>query len=236
MTILITNDDGICSEGIIALEKALIAKGHEVWVFAPDSQRSSCSHAVSIHRNIKFNKISDRHYATSGFPSDCVLFAFKGLLPADVKIDLVISGINQGYNVSTDLVYSATCGAACEAVTRGNRGIAVSCGDKDGVFCFESAASFVADNLEMLCSMIKPMTYLNVNVPPDWDGTWKKTKLGIIEYHDTVKQVDDNTFFVSGIKPQELVSEDFKDVDFYCVHNEKKVSLTTVCVYPQINN
>ncbi|MGN0394812.1 MAG: 5'/3'-nucleotidase SurE [Coprococcus sp.] len=115
--ILITNDDGIYSDGIVRLARAAIEFG-EVWVVAPNSQRSSMSHSVTLQHSIEAWKVDFPvpgvcAYACDGKPADCVRIGVLNIVPG--KTDHVFSGINYGYNVATDLQYSATVGAAFEA-------------------------------------------------------------------------------------------------------------------------
>ena len=115
--ILITNDDGIDSDGIIRLAKAAVKFG-EVWVIAPDSQRSAMSHSVTLRHSVEIWKVdfpvSGVHaYACDGKPADCVRIGILNVMSK--RPDYVFSGINYGYNVASDLQYSATAGAAFEA-------------------------------------------------------------------------------------------------------------------------
>lgn len=115
--ILITNDDGINSDGIVRLAKEAVEFG-EVWVVAPESQRSAMSHGVTLGRSIEAWKVDFpvpgvHAYACDGKPADCVRIGVLNIVPG--KLDHVFSGINYGYNVGSDLQYSATAGAAFEA-------------------------------------------------------------------------------------------------------------------------
>lgn len=115
--ILITNDDGINSDGIVRLAEAAVQFG-EVWVVAPDSQRSAMSHSISLRRPVEAWKVDFpvpgvHAYACDGQPADCVRIGVLNIMPQ--KPDHVFSGINYGYNMATDLQYSATAGAAFEA-------------------------------------------------------------------------------------------------------------------------
>ncbi|MGN0151210.1 MAG: 5'/3'-nucleotidase SurE [Wujia sp.] len=115
--ILITNDDGIDSDGIVRLAKVAVEFG-EVWVVAPDSQRSAMSHSVTLRHSIEAWKVDFpvpgvHAYACDGKPADCVRIGVLNIVPG--KPDHVFSGINYGYNVASDLQYSATAGAAFEA-------------------------------------------------------------------------------------------------------------------------
>ena len=115
--ILITNDDGIDSDGIIRLAKAAQKLG-EVWVVAPDGQRSAMSHSITLRHGIEAHPyefpVEGVHaYATTGTPADCVRIGVLNIVPG--RPDVVFSGINYGYNCATDIQYSATAGAAFEA-------------------------------------------------------------------------------------------------------------------------
>ena len=115
--ILITNDDGIESDGLIRLAKTAVEFG-EVWVVAPDSQRSAMSHSITLRHSIEAWKadfpVPGVHaYACDGKPADCVRIGVLNIMPE--KPDHVFSGINYGYNAASDLQYSATAGAAFEA-------------------------------------------------------------------------------------------------------------------------
>ena len=126
--ILITNDDGIDSEGIVRLTEAAKEFG-EVWVVAPLHQRSAASHSITLREPIDvyphdFPVKGVRAYSCSGTPADCVRVGGLSVMP--YKPDVVLSGINDGYNMATDLQYSATVGAAFEAAFQGWLAIALS--------------------------------------------------------------------------------------------------------------
>lgn len=127
-SILITNDDGITSDGIIRLAEAAKQFG-EVYVVAPESQRSAMSHCITLHKPFtvyphEFPAAGVQAYSCSGTPADCVRAGILRILPR--KPDVVLSGINFGYNVATDLQYSATVGAAFEGAFQGCLSIALS--------------------------------------------------------------------------------------------------------------
>ena len=127
-SILITNDDGILADGIIRLAAAAREFG-EVWVAAPDGQRSAASHAITLHGTIdvypqEFPVEGVKAFSLTGTPADCVRVGCLSLMPH--MPDTVLSGINYGWNAATDLQYSGTAGAALEAAFQGVRGIALS--------------------------------------------------------------------------------------------------------------
>lgn len=128
MRILITNDDGINADGIIRLAKTAKELG-EIWVVAPLEQRSAASHSISLHDHIDVYPhdfpINDvKAFSCSGTPADCVRVGSLNIMPC--KPDLVLSGLNNGYNVASDIQYSATAGAAFEGSFQGITSIALS--------------------------------------------------------------------------------------------------------------
>lgn len=126
--ILITNDDGITADGIIRLAKAAVKYG-DVWVVAPESQRSAASHSITLRTHVDVEQVDFpvegvKAYAISGMPGDCVRIGVLNIVPD--KPDVIFSGINFGYNCATDLQYSATAGAAFEGTFQGITSIAFS--------------------------------------------------------------------------------------------------------------
>ncbi|HCM26041.1 MAG TPA: 5'/3'-nucleotidase SurE [Treponema sp.] len=164
MKILLTNDDGIDCEGLVALAAALQRKGgHEIYILAPDGNRSGVSHSITLRGPIRIVKRSERAWSCSGTPADCAIVAALGGLP--MKPDLVLSGINVGPNVGTDLVYSGTAAAARQASLHGIPAIALSLAATEGVFEWETAAVYIADNLENFAAVWMSDIFVNVNIP-----------------------------------------------------------------------
>jgi 5'-nucleotidase len=162
LRILVTNDDGYRSEGIKALADALAPFG-DVTIVAPTTEASAIGHALTLRRPLRLEHIGDRMYAVDGTPTDCVNIAvtqiFKGLP------DLVISGINKGWNLGDDVTYSGTVSGALEGALLGVQGIAVSL-QLGRTFDFSHAARVSASIAEaLLQSPLPPRTFLNVNVP-----------------------------------------------------------------------
>ena len=173
MIILLSNDDGIQSEGLVALEEKLRDIG-EIYTVAPDRAQSSMSHALTLHRPLRVHELGSR------------------LLP--VRPDLVISGINKGPNLGDDIIYSGTVSAAIEGALLGIPAIAVSLVTfKD--FDFRAAAEFTTTLVQRIAERdIPPKTLLNVNVPllpkEDLKG-WRVTRMGKRHYSETiVERVD----------------------------------------------
>ena len=163
--ILITNDDGIDSDGIVRLARAAIEFG-EVWVVAPDSQRSAMSHSVTLRHSIEAWKVDFpvpgvHAYACDGQPADCVRIGVLNIVPG--KPDHVFSGINYGYNVATDLQYSATAGAAFEAAFQRIHTIAFS---EDASENHEVTDRYLKEIIaELLCKPLAINQIWNVNFP-----------------------------------------------------------------------
>jgi len=163
--ILITNDDGIASDGLRRLAAAAREFG-DVWVVAPKSQRSAASHCITLHAPLDVVPhdfpVADVHaYTCSGMPADCVRVGALHVMPG--KPDVVLSGINYGYNAATDVQYSATVGAAMEGAFQGCRSIALSEG---ALWRHEVTDRYLREVLAEL--MDKPLGYgqiYNVNFP-----------------------------------------------------------------------
>jgi 5'-nucleotidase len=161
ITILITNDDGIETPGLLALEAALAAAGAEPWVAAPAAERSTCSHGMTLGRPLSIARAGPRRFAVDGTPADCVYWAlFCGLIPRPVA---VVSGINRGANLGSDVIYSGTVAGAREAAIRGVHGVSSSLVDGDD---FAAAAAAVAElALRVARGPAAPARLLNLNFP-----------------------------------------------------------------------
>jgi 5'-nucleotidase len=162
MRILVTNDDGIQSPGIQALAKALSAIG-EVWVVAPDRERTAVAHAVTLHKPLRVHRIATRTFAINGTPVDCVNLALLKIMPKLPSI--LVSGINKGVNLGDDVLYSGTVSAAMEGTILGVPSIAVS---QEGAqtFRFAVGATYAARVVRLVLAQGLPEeTLLNVNIP-----------------------------------------------------------------------
>jgi 5'-nucleotidase len=164
MRVLVTNDDGYRSEGIHALAAALRRLG-DVTIVAPVEEASAIGHALTLRRPLRLEPVKEGVYAVDGTPTDCVNVAitqvFSGELP-----DLVVSGINKGYNLGDDITYSGTVAGALEGALLGIPSLAVSLRATRGEYDFSfaaRAAAVLGDAL--LRSPLPPRTFLNVNVP-----------------------------------------------------------------------
>jgi 5'-nucleotidase len=163
VSILLSNDDGISSEGIAILQDTLAALD-EIWVVAPDRDQSAVSHSLTLYRPLRIEQVGPRAFAVDGTPTDCINLAMNGLLQERPR--LVISGINRGANLGDDITYSGTVSAAMEATLLGVPAIAVSV-VADDEFDFGPAAVFTERlAATILHDHLPPDTLLNVNVPP----------------------------------------------------------------------
>jgi len=190
MNILLTNDDGVRSEGLQKLALVLRSQlKHRVFVIAPDGNRSGISHAVSLLSGpVKLSKLDEDTWSCSGYPADCIIVALMGEIPE--KPDLVLSGINQGENVGPDIIYSGTAAAARQASLNGVPAIALSLAGKDG-YCWDMAVSWSADHLEELAALWKENTFVNVNIPncPEGPKGMVFTRPALKHYRDGMKVV-----------------------------------------------
>jgi 5'-nucleotidase len=160
--ILISNDDGIRSEGLMRLAKAMKRVGR-VFVVAPDRERSAASHSLTLHRPLRVEEVSPGMYAVDGTPTDCISIAVNGILP--VRPDIVVSGINKGANLGEDVTYSGTVSAAMEGTLLGIPSVAFSLAAGEG-FDFGHSARFAARLVRYVLKKGMPKdTLLNVNVP-----------------------------------------------------------------------
>ncbi len=167
MRILISNDDGIYADGIWTLARQL-SQIAEVTIVAPDREQSAVGTAVTLRRPLRVQKISPLNpdieaYSVEGTPSDSVIVALGKILPE--KVDLVVSGINQGSNMGEDVLISGTVGAALAAYLRGFPAIAVSTGRWNEKHLID-VAKFASLLVKRIGTLTLPSTlFLNINVP-----------------------------------------------------------------------
>ncbi len=163
--ILITNDDGIDSNGLLRLAKAALPLG-EVWIVAPEKERSAASHSITLRNHIDVFPVEYplegvHAFKSTGTPADCVRVGSLAVMP--YKPDIVLSGINKGYNTASDIQYSATAGAAFEAVFQGYPGVALSEGFGD---LTEVTDKYVGEILsEIVMRPFTPGKIWNINFP-----------------------------------------------------------------------
>src|SRR5437764_210545 len=208
--ILVTNDDGVDSPGLSALARAL-KRVEDVCVIAPNRNWTAAGHTKTLDRPLRVTEITlpatrMKGFASDGSPSDCVALGFLGLAPTRPR--LVVSGINTGPNMGSDITYSGTVSAAMEGVVSGVPAIAVSLGDYFDLE-FEYAASFAARLARrILREGIERDVLLNVNVPRGRRSAIRGvqvTRLGRREYNDELIRRKDpfgrDYFWIGGSPP-----------------------------------
>ena len=173
MRVLVSNDDGVDAPGIHALAQGLRDAGHDVYMVAPDRDRSGASNSLTLDQPIRVKRLDNGHYRVAGTPTDCVHLALAGLL--EHEPDIVVSGINNSANLGDDVIYSGTVAAAMEGRFLGLPAIAVSLCSRDhrGEH-FDAAAEAAAVIMQRL--LVDPLpanTILNVNVP---DRPWREIR------------------------------------------------------------
>jgi 5'-nucleotidase len=227
--ILVSNDDGIHSEGIVALADALRDLG-EVVVVAPDRERSAVSHSLTLHRPLRVEDLGGGRFAVNGTPTDCVNLAINGILPR--RPALVVSGINKGANLGDDVTYSGTVSAAMEATLLGVPAIAFSLLGNGG-FCFDVAARFARRLTAWVVERgLPPDTLLNVNVPAPVDDQpirgFALTRMGRRRYGDAiVEKVDPRGKKYYWIGGEELAFVEEEGTDFHAV-SQNLISVTPI--------
>ena len=167
MRILVTNDDGVQSDGLFALFHALSQVG-DVSVVAPERQQSAAGHAITLHKPLRLSPTTLRDgspaFMSNGTPSDCATLGILEATGGDV--DLVVSGINHGPNLGWDVHYSGTVSAAIEAAIIGKPALAVSVASWEKDMHFEPVARFAAQMAQWLVAHpLPPYTILNINAP-----------------------------------------------------------------------
>lgn len=220
MKILVVNDDGIHSEGLLALARAL-ERIAEVWVVAPDTEQSAVSHSLTMGHPLrwkKWRKLGPRYFSVNGTPTDCVLLGVKKILPQ--RPGLIVSGINKGENLGDDITYSGTVSAAIEGTILGIPSFAISLVAREN-FHFGHAASFA---LRLARSILRhglpANTFLNVNVPgKKKPRSYKITRMGKRVYGDSVGEKLDKRgrkyYIIGGNHPgyRETEDSDFKAIE-----------------------
>lgn len=241
MNVLITNDDGYDAEGIQVLIKTL-SKKHNVYVVAPEGNRSAVSSHLSMFNPLSIEKVTDTHFKCSGFPADCAFIGIESDL-FDVQFDCVVSGINLGGNLGTDIIYSGTCAAARQASLLGVPAIAVSVEIEDysnfhkAVFKTDAMAEFVCKNLETFvdkCNKAGRNYFLNINglSADSYKGYKVTSELSRKVYGDKIKIVEENGKLHSVFQPGSIASTlNECESDFTIVH-DGYISLSFITVQP----
>ncbi|MBR1552890.1 MAG: 5'/3'-nucleotidase SurE [Schwartzia sp.] len=169
MRILLTNDDGIEAPGLHALVGILAAE-HEVFVAAPASEQSGMAHALTVHRDIEvrayqgFGDKAVEAWSIDGTPTDCVKIYLEAIAEQENKPQLIVSGVNKGANLGTDVLYSGTVGGALEGYLHGIPAIALSL-DAHSSLSFGEATALLAAKMPWIFEQAGSDFFLNVNFP-----------------------------------------------------------------------
>lgn len=189
MNILVSNDDGVNAQGILELVEALSHQA-DIYVCAPDSQRSASGHAITVSRPIWLSETdfpgAKRALICSGTPADCVKLGLAAFREQGITMDIVFSGINHGANLGTDVLYSGTVSAAIEGVISGLPAVAVSVNSHEPSH-FSGAKRIAVETLKKAAAQLDQKTVLNINVPdlPDEEIRGVRiTALGAREYEN----------------------------------------------------
>ena len=218
MRILFTNDDGYNSVGLHAVAD-LFKNDNEIAVVAPDTQKSATSHSITLCPNtLKIRSVEGydyKVYAVSGSPVDCVKTALSLVFP---KPDLVISGINNGANIGSDVWYSGTVSAASDAAHLGFRAIALSLDNWYATKAeFAACADIVKRNIDILMAIpLPPKTLININFPNCKPVGVKVVKMNTqVTFFDEHAYLDDNTVNPVGRRDYSVVLRDDND-EYWC--------------------
>lgn len=229
-TILVTNDDGIYSEGIKVLAEALSDIG-ETWTVAPQHEQSAVGHSLTLHRPLRVNRHGPKEISVDGTPTDCVVLAVNNLM--DRRPSLLVSGINKGGNMGHDITYSGTVSAAWEGTLLDIPSFAVSLiPDEQENFHFQPAAAFARRLAQaVLENGLPPHTLLNINVPNTGGepiAQYKITRQGRRFFGDPiVEKIDPRGKKYYWIGGSYLGFERIPDSDLMAVH-DGFVSITPV--------
>lgn len=229
MKILLSNDDGIDGEGLWAMAHAL-KKDFDVAIAAPMKQQSGMSHALTLGRKLEFKRIENSDFEVwtiDGTPTDCVKFYLEDVNAADKKICAVISGINHGSNLATDVLYSGTVGAALEGALHDIPALAVSV-DVQSEIPFESVAEETAKYFKVRMNR-NEMFFNNINFPKKYRAGYAEFRLSRLGKRDYInpfaRLTDEEGKFYFEIRGEIYDSDVAEDTDIYAV-NHGYVSVT----------
>lgn len=230
MNILITNDDGIQSKGLDLLVKYIYKyfdiANNSIWVVAPKSEMSAVSQRITLKTGIDIQKHEDVFkgiptYTVTGTPADCVKVAihYFGYQP-----DIVFSGVNKGYNLGNDILYSGTVGATFEASLSGSCGVALSCSFESFEACqyLDVILPYLLQN-----QLLEKSKVLNVNIPNHPKGI-VFTHQGILPFNSTYVQQEDGLFYLTG-HPLEVAEANDEYSDVYAVYHQY-ISITHLTI------
>ena len=243
LKLLISNDDGVFALGVRTLANTLAQAGHQVTVVCPDRERSATGHGLTLHRPIRAEIVDSifhpqvTAWSCSGTPSDCVKFALSAVL--DTRPDFVLSGINQGSNLGTDILYSGTVSAAMEGSIEGITSIAISLASVTSKE-FQTAANFANSLITRLAN--KPLveaTLLNVNVPsvkPEEIAGVALTRQGLRRYIENFqKRLDPrgkSYYWLAGEVIEEIEQPEHLHLSFEIPTDVQAISANYITITP----
>lgn len=233
MKILFSNDDGYGAPGLEALLD--VFSEYECEVVAPDRERSGTSQSLTLVHPIRVVKKGENRYSCSGFPADCVMYSLLGI--SERWPDWVISGINAGPNLGTDLIYSGTAAAARQAALWGVPAVAVSlCGAHKGTAAdYGTAARWLRAHFEEITGLCQPETFININIPCGIavDDPYVRAVPSRRFYSDKVEKVvaadKSEYYFLMGGPPKpptDPLSDSF-------LVSEGKIALSVIKIHPE---
>lgn len=235
MNILLTNDDGYQANGINFLKNYFEKKRYNVFIIAPESERSGASHSITLRDTIKLVAQIDNLWILKGTPADCVTLGLLGLAPE--KIDIVISGINHGPNIGRDIIYSGTVGAARQAGFSKIPAIALSINCWDKELSFNVAEDFLDKYFVKLIESFKNNFFYNINFPNINLNEIKGVKITVpcndhyyedkLLYFDTPYQ--GRHYYVNGYVPNYKIKE---NTDAFALKNQY-ISVSPIKVFPE---
>jgi 5'-nucleotidase len=227
LKLLLTNDDGIYSEGINFLADVLNSSGHKIAIVAPDRERSAAGHSITISDPLRAKKVVLNNvpeltsYKVNGTPADCVKLGIEKLI--DFEPELIISGINNGPNLGYDVLYSGTVSAAIEGWMMGYSSIAISLNVNNG-YNFYSGAIFINTLIKNINKIsIEEKMLLNINLPDinkEFIKGIKITTLGKSLYEDNFEERIDpmgNTYY--WLTGESIKDESKNNSDIWAVYN-----------------
>lgn len=184
-TLLLTNDDGYLSEGIQRLKDYLSGR-YDVYIAAPDRERSAISMSLTINQPLRLNRISEKEFVVDGTPSDCINIALQKLMPRPP--DFIISGMNEGENLCEDVLFSGTVAGAFIGHMYGIPSMAVSLikDKKERAFNFEEGARITGEVLDKLLPLKNINIVYNLNIPAHHNGKIAVTSLGLKRYKPSI--------------------------------------------------
>jgi 5'-nucleotidase len=237
MDIFLTNDDGIDSAGILLLAASLRKAGHKVMVLAPDGNRSGFSHSISFFSGpIPLRRKEEDVWTCPGSPVDCVILALLGgIQNYTKKPDLVLSGINAGANIGTDILYSGTAAAARQGSLFEIPSVALSLVEcKEKTWNWDMAAAFSVENLDIFKNHWKKGTFVNVNIPngPAAPAGITRAFPAVRVYNDGIRPYEgpDGGWYCS-IMPGAVKTKPEAGSDWDAV-SQNRASLSSIYSYP----